>query len=261
MKVLDPIWNAKPETASRLRGRIEAILDWATVRQFRAGNNPARWKGQLDKLLPAQGKFSTVKHHAALPFVEIGQFIGKLREQEGIGAAALEFAILTAARTGEIIGATWSEVNFETRVWVVPAARMKAGKEHRVPLSMPALSILRRMDKLRNGPAIFPGQRQDKHLSNMALLAVLKRMKRSDLTAHGFRSSFRDWAAECTDFPREVAEMALAHAVESQVEAAYRRGDLFEKRITLMSAWANHCDILPQEKVAVMTTKGIASTG
>jgi integrase len=243
MKALEPIWQAKPETASRLRGRIEAVLDWATVRGHRKGENPARWRGHLDKLLPARSKVHKVKHHPALPYNEMADFVAELRKQEGVAARALEFLILTAARTGEVIGARWDEVDVEEKIWVVPAARMKAGREHRVPLSSAAVAILEEMKKIRESDFVFPGGKKGKPLSNMAMLAVLKRIGRSDLTAHGFRSSFRDWAAERTNFPREVAEMALAHTVGDKVEAAYRRGDLLQKRRQIMEAWARFCEI------------------
>jgi len=237
MKALEPIWALKTETASRLRGRIEAILDWAAARKFREGENPARWKGHLDKLLPARGKVQKVQHHAALPYKEIRTFMKALREQEGVAARGLEFQILTASRTGEVIGAIWDEVNLGSMLWTIPASRMKTGKEHRVPLSSAAVSLLETLYKVKTSPYIFPGGKKGKPLSNMAFLAILKRMKRSDLTAHGFRSTFRDWAAEETQFPSEVAEMALAHVVSDKVEAAYRRGDLFEKRRWIMEAW------------------------
>jgi integrase len=241
MKALEPIWQTKPETASRLRGRIEAVLDWATVRGYRKGENPARWRGHLDKLLPAPSKVRRVEHHAALPYDELADFSLALRSQEGIAARALEFLILTAARTGEVIGARWDEVDLEEKIWVVPAARMKAGREHRVPLSAAAVAVLEEMKQIRESEFVFPGGKKGKPLSNMAMLAVLKRMDRGELTAHGFRSSFRDWAAERTHFPREVAEMALAHTVGDKVEAAYRRGDLFQKRRQIMEAWARFC--------------------
>lgn len=242
MKVLEPIWSTKTETASRLRGRIESVLGWATVRGHRRGDNPARWRGHLDNLLPARSKVQKVEHHAALPYDEMGGFMAALLGQEGTAARALEFLILTATRTSETIHATWAEIDLNAKLWTIPAERMKAGKEHRVPLPSRAVDILRQM-KEGNFPGeyVFPGQRPKKPLSNMALLALLKRMKRPDLTAHGFRSTFRDWAAERTNFPREVAEMALAHIVADKVEAAYRRGDLFEKRRRMMEAWATHC--------------------
>ena len=243
MKALDPIWQTKSETASRLRGRIESVLDWATVRGYRKGENPARWRSHLDKLLPTRAKIQKVKHYPALPYPEIGAFMEALRGQEGVAARALEFLILTAARTGEIIGARWDEVDLKAKVWVVPGARMKAGREHRVPLSGPALATVKKMNEIRESDFVFPGGRKGKALSNMAMLALLKRIGRDDLTSHGFRSTFRDWAAERTTFPREVVEMALAHTIESKVEAAYRRGDLFQKRRQLMEAWARFSEI------------------
>jgi integrase len=249
-----PLWRAKPETASRLRGRIESILDWAKVRGHRQGENPARWRGHLDKLLPARTKVRKVEHHAALPYDELPDFMMTLRAQEGIAARALEFAILTAARTGEVIGARWSEIGAGEKLWTVPPDRMKAGKEHRVPLSARAVAILEEMkplDQTRDGQDgrdgfVFRGGKPGQPLSNMAFLMLLRRMKRDDLTAHGFRSTFRDWAAERTNFPSEVAEMALAHAVSSKVEQAYRRGDLFERRRRMMTAWATFCGVEKQ---------------
>ncbi len=241
MKALEPIWTAKPETASRLRGRIERVLDWAKARGFRNGENPARWRGHLDKLLPPRSKVRAVEHYAALPYDDLPNFVTTVRAQEGIAPRALEFTILTAARTGETIGATWDEINLSGKVWTIPAARMKAGKEHRVPLCNRAVAILMEMKPAGDAGEqfVFPGSRRGKPLSKMT--AVLRRMKRGDLTVHGFRSSFRDWASERTNFPREVAEAALAHAISDRVEAAYRRGDLFEKRRRLMDAWAGHC--------------------
>jgi integrase len=241
MRVLEPIWSEKPETAGRLRGRIENILDWAAVHGYRTGENPARWRGHLDKLLPQQSKIARVEHHAALAFAEIGAFMALLRAQEGTAARALEFAILTAARTKEVLGARWGEVNMADAVWTIPAERMKAGREHRIPLSGACIVVLEAMKPLRNGEFLFPGMRSGKPLSNMSMLMLLRRIGRGDLTTHGFRSSFRDWAAERTKFPPEIAEMALAHVVGNKVEAAYRRGDLFEKRRKLGDAWAAHC--------------------
>lgn len=239
MKIVEPLWSKKPETAARLRGRIEAVLDWATARAYRQGDNPARWRGHLDKLLPARTKVRQVKHHAALPYDELPEFMTELRIQEGVSARALEFLILTAARTGEVIGARRDEINDE--VWTVPADRMKGGKEHRVPLSAPALAIVRKLQSEHRGDFLFVGSKRGNPLSNMAMLALLKRMGRADLTAHGFRSTFRDWAAERTNYPREAVEMALAHAIDNKVEAAYRRGDLFDKRRLLMAEWATFC--------------------
>jgi integrase len=239
-KAIEPIWATKPETASRVRGRIERVLDWATVRGYRQGENPARWRGHLEKLLPARRKMAAVEHHAALPYAELPAFMADLRQREGVAARALEFAVLTAARTGEVLGGRWSEIDLEGRLWTVPAGRMKkAWREHRVPLSEPALTILTGLDRM--GDLVFPGQRRGRPLSDMALLMLLRRMGRGDLTAHGFRSTFSDWCAEETSFPSEVREMALAHTVGDKVEAAYRRGDLFEKRRQLAEAWARYC--------------------
>jgi integrase len=242
LKVLDPIWTTKPATASRLRGRIESILDWAKVRGDRIGENPARWRGHLDVLLPACGKVRRVEHHAALPYPAMSEFMIALRAQEGVAPRALEFAILTAARTSEVIGARWNEIDLIAKVWTIPRERMKAGKEHRVALSNRALDLLREVKPANNAgdasPYLFNGGKAGRSLSNMALLMLLRRMGRGDLTAHGFRSTFRDWAAERTSYPSEVFEMALAHAVGDKVEAAYRRGDLLQKRFDLMNSWA-----------------------
>lgn len=242
MKAVEPIWVEKPETASRVRGRIESILNWATVRGFRTGDNPARWRGHLDHLLPNHTKIRKVEHHPALPYTGVADFMTELVNQEGIAARALEFLILTAARTGEAIGATWSEFDLTNKTWTIGAERMKAHKEHRIPLSPRALQIIEGMQTIATGGEfVFPGRQECKSLSNMAMLALLKRMGRINLTTHGFRSTFRDWTAECTNYPREVAEMALAHSVGDKVEAAYRRGDLFEKRYHLMTDWAQYC--------------------
>lgn len=249
LKCLEPIWKTKTETASRLRGRIESILDWATVRNLRTGDNPARWRGHLDKLLAAPSKIATKGHHAALPYAEMAAFMPILRQQEGIGARALEFTILTAVRSGETRGATWAEMDLENAVWAIPAERIKAKKEHRVPLSPPALAILRSLPRLAETEIVFPGAK-NQALSDMTLTSVLRRMGRSDLTAHGFRSTFRDWAAETTAYPSEVVEMALAHTIGNKTEAAYRRGDLFEKRRRLMDEWARHATTL-QAKAGV----------
>jgi integrase len=245
LKAIEPIWTTKPETAGRVRGRIESILDWAAARGFRQGENPARWRGHLENLLPRRSKVRRVEHHAALAYREIGEFMTALHPQEGVAVRALEFLILTAARTGEVIGAEWSEINITERLWTVPAERMKGGKEHRVPLPDAALAILENMAAIRQSDFVFPGGKANRPLSNMAFLMLLRRMRRGDLTAHGFRSTFRDWAAERTGFPAEVAEMALAHAVSDKVEAAYRRGDLFQKRRQLSDAWAKFCAAVP----------------
>jgi integrase len=257
MKALEPIWSTKTETASRVRGRIEAILDWASVSEFRQGENPARWRGHLDKLLPAPSKVREVKHHVALPYIEIGPFMIELRQRDAISARGLEFLILTAARTAEVIGATWDEIDFSEGTWTVPADRMKSNKQHRRPLSPDAVEVLEGMNSMRSSSFIFPGSRTNSPLSNMAFLQLLKRMNRGDLTAHGFRSTFRDWAAECTDYPSEVAEMALAHAVGDKVEAAYRRGDMFEKRKLLMRDWAKYCSITLVGEVILLRSRAV----
>jgi integrase len=249
LRVLEPIWTAKPETASRVRQRIESILDFAKVRGYRDTENPARWRGHLDKLLPARGKVRAIAHHAALPYAELPDFLANLRTREAIAARALEFLILAAARTGEMIGARWSEIDFLDKTWTVPAARMKAQREHRVPLSARAIAILQEAHAARNGDDdhafVFPGSTPGTPLSNMAFLMLLRRMGLEDLTVHGFRSTFRDWAAERTNHPNHVVEMALAHAVSDKVEQAYRRGDLFEKRRRLMQQWATFCITAP----------------
>jgi integrase len=233
LKVLEPLWASRPETASRLRGRIESVLDWAKVRGLRDGENPARWKGHLDHLLPARARVRKVKHHPALPYGEIDALVTLLRAQEGTAARALEFLILTAARGGEVIGATWHEIDMDAAVWTIPAERMKGGREHRVPLSDRALAILEGM-RGRDRELVFP-------LSEKAMAMLLRRIGRNDVTVHGFRSTFRDWAAETTAYPNHVVELALAHAISNGVEAAYRRGDLFEKRRHLMDDWARYC--------------------
>lgn len=241
LRVIEPIWTTKTETANRVRGRIEQVLDWATVRGFRKGENPARWRGYLDKVLPARSKVQKVQHHAALPIAELPGFLTRLRQRNGIGARALEFTILTAGRSGEVRGATWDEIDFEARVWTVPAERMKAGKEHRVPLSESAIKLLNDLPRMEDFNLVFPPPRGRNPLSDNTLTKVLKDME-VPVTAHGFRSTFRDWCAEHTEFPREVAEMALAHTIGNAVEAAYRRGDLFDKRRALMATWAAFCD-------------------
>lgn len=252
LRTLEPIWSSKAETAKRLRGRMERILDWARVMGYRTGENPARWRGHLDKLLPAALNQQTRKHHAALPYDEIGAFLGALRMQQGMAARALEFLILTASRTNEVIGAVGGEMDLEKAVWSVPGQRMKAKRDHRLPLSPRALQIVQ--SQSQEG-YIFPGGRAGQPLSDMAMLQLLKRMGRSDLTVHGFRSTFKDWAAECTTYPNEVSEMALAHAVGDKVEAAYRRGDLFEKRRNLMRDWERYCTAIPTADVVSLARK------
>jgi integrase len=240
VRVLEPIWATKTETASRVRQRIEAVLDSATARGYRDGENPARWRGHLDSLLPARAKVRRVKHHAALPYAELGAFMAELRERTGLAARAMQLLILTATRTTECIAARWSEIDLDNKIWAIPAERIKAGREHRIPLSLAAVTLLRQLAKTKVSEFVFPG-RPGKPLSHGVLRVLLKRMNRSDLTTHGFRSTFRDWAAEQTNYPREVAEMALSHAIGDKVEAAYRRGDLFAKRHRLMEEWSKHC--------------------
>jgi integrase len=239
MKVVEPLWTSRPETASRVRGRIETIIDWATARGYRKGENPARWKGHLQSLLPPRNKVASVKHLAALPYAELPSFMGRLRELPGIEGRALEFAILTAARSGEVIHARWPEIDLAARMWIIPPGRMKRHREHRVPLSDRALEILEGL--AREGDFVFIGYRAGKPLSEGALLKTLERMGRTEITVHGMRSTFRDWASEQTAYPSEMCEMALAHAVSNKVEAAYRRGDMLEKRRRLMADWASYC--------------------
>jgi integrase len=240
LSVLKPLWNDKPETASRLRGRIERVLDAGKAQGLRSGENPARWRGHLDQLLPKRQRL-TRGHHAAMSYTEVPAFTADLQARQATAALALEFAILTAARSGEVLGARWVEFDLDRAVWTVLASRMKAGREHRVPLSRRALKIMKTMHEARDGGFVFPGQKPGKPLSVMALEMVLRRMKIDGVTVHGFRSTFRDWAAECTNFPNEVCEAALAHVIENKAEAAYRRGDLFDKRRKLMEAWAAYC--------------------
>jgi integrase len=262
VKVLNPIWHSKTETATRLRGRIESILDWATVSKFRQGDNPARWKGHLDNLLATLSKSERTKHHPALPWQEVGAFMAALRMQEGVAAKAVEFAILTACRSGEVRGATWGEIDLDAALWTIPAERMKAKREHRVPLSIAAVTLLRSRQKQKLGEFVFSGTKQDMTLSDMSMTAVIRRMnevaiksggkvwkdpaRNKTVTLHGFRSSFRDWCSEsaANSFPREVCEHALAHSLLDKVEAAYRRGDLIEKRTMLMQAWSDYCAVV-----------------
>jgi integrase len=262
-KILEPIWSTKAETAARVRGRIEAVLDFAKVRGWRMGENPARWKGHLENVLPARGRVSKVEHFAALPWQQIGGFMAELDQQDGTAALALKFTILTAARTGEVIGARWCEIDMQAAVWTVPGERMKSEKEHRVPLADAVLAVLRQAAELRQSDAadapVFPGGKGGKSvkgLSNVAMLMLLRRMGRGDLTVHGFRSSFRDWCAESAGFQREVVEAALAHTIESKVEAAYRRSDLFDKRRRLMDDWAAFCGRVTPASGNVVAIRG-----
>jgi integrase len=239
LNALEPIWKTKNETASRLRGRIESVLDWATVRKYRTGENPARWKGHLDMLLAAPSKVQKVEHHRALPIDEIPAFFTELHKREETAAKALEFTILCAARSGEVRGARWSEIDLMSGLWIVPAIRMKTGKEHRVPLSKSAIRILSAQSHQDGNDLVFPAPRGGQ-LSDMTLTAVLRRMG-VDAVPHGFRSTFRDWCGERTNYPRELAEQALAHTLDNKVEAAYRRGDGLEKRRQMMADWAAFC--------------------
>lgn len=250
LEVIEPLWTTKTETASRLRGRIEKVLGWATFRGFREGENPARWKDHLDHHLPLRSDVRKVKHHASLPYSEIGGFMVDLRKRDGTSARALEFAILCASRSGEVRGMTFDEIDLERRLWTIPADRMKAEREHVVPLSDAAVAILKKQQELppvdgHDGPAyVFPAPRGGA-LSDMALTAVLKRMDRAGLTQHGFRSTFREWAGEVSKHPREVVEHALAHQLADKAEAAYQRGSLLPKRVVLMNDWAKFCSLAP----------------
>jgi integrase len=241
-QILEPIWSTKSETASRVRGRIEAVLDYARTHSWRTGENPARWKGHLENVLPKLSKVRAVEHHAALPWKEIAGFVQRLQKEEGVAVLALRFAIMTAARTGEVIGARWDEIDTKAALWTVPGDRMKAGREHRVPLTQAALDVLAAARAAGGDDAVFvfPGGKAGKPLSNMAMLALLRRMERPDLTTHGFRSTFRDWAAE-TGQANDIAEAALAHTLGDKTVAAYQRGDLLERRRQLMADWAAHC--------------------
>jgi len=241
LAVLKPIWATKAETASRVRGRIEKVLDAAKAKGFRDGENPARWRGHLDHLLPRPSKLAR-GHHAAMPYEEVNAFIAKLRKREATSALALELCILTAARSGEILGTRWPEIDLDKKIWTVPADRMKAGREHRVPLSPRAVAVLRRLEKVKAGEFVFPGQARNKPLSNKAMEMILRRMEVQNATVRGFRSSFRDWAGNVSNFPREVTETALAHVIGDRAEQAYRRSDALEKRRKLMDAWAAYCE-------------------
>lgn len=241
LAVLKPIWLEKPETASRLRGRIEKVLNAAKAKGYRTGENPAAWRGHLDHLLPKQSRLSR-GHHAAMSYADVPAFMGELREREAISAVALEFCILTAGRSGEVLGARWEEIDLRAKVWTIPAERMKAGREHRIPLSARVVTILEKMGEAKFSEYVFPGQRPRRPLSVMALEMVLRRMKREEVTVHGFRSTFRDWAGNETYFPRELAEHALAHVLGDKAEQAYRRSDALARRRALMEAWAQWCE-------------------
>lgn len=257
LTVLEPLWSSKTETASRLRARIESVLDWARVRGYREGENPARWRGHLDKLLPARNKVQKVEHHSALPYAEIGEFMDDLRSRDGMSARALEFSILCASRSGEVRNAVWAEFDLSAKVWTIPADRMKAGKEHRVPLSDAAVKLLKALPKVKGSDYTFPAPRGGA-LSDMALTAVLRRMGRDGITQHGFRSTFRDWAGETTAYPREVIEHALAHQLKDKAEAAYQRGDLLTKRARLMGEWGRFCGVVNKPEGIVSALQGAA---
>ncbi|WOH51134.1 site-specific integrase [Bradyrhizobium sp. sBnM-33] len=256
LAVLKPIWTTKAETASRVRGRIEKVLDAAKAKGFREGENPARWRGHLDHLLPRPSKLARGQH-AAMPYEDVASFVATLREREATAALALEFCILTAARSGEVLGARWPEIDLDKKLWTVPANRMKAGREHRVPLSSRAASILKELVKLKAGDFVFPGQVRNKALSNMAMEMMLRRMKIENATVHGFRSSFRDWAGNVSSFPREVTETALAHVIGDKAEQAYRRSDALEKRRKLMEAWASYCEPKTAGNVVTLQSKHV----
>jgi integrase len=241
LKILKPIWTTKTETATRVRTRIELVLDYAEALKLRSGSNPARWRGHLATILPNASKIRKIEHHSALPYDELQPFMGILSVTNGIGARALEIAILTASRTFEVLGAKWEEIDLEKRVWTVPQERMKAGIEHRIPLSEPAIKILSALHDGRISDYVFPNLTNGKPLSNAGMSSVLKRLGRTDITVHGFRSTFRDWVAEKTNTPERIAESALAHRLKDASEAAYQRGDLIEKRQALMTNWANYC--------------------
>ena len=247
LRVLSPIWTSKTETAKRVQGRIENIMDFASAHKYCDPLNPARWRGHLDKLLPKPSRVKTVVHHPAMPYTDLPDFMNELKLKSGISTNALQFLILTACRTGEVIKAEWSEIDIKAATWIIPASRMKARQEHRVPLSSQAIALLNSMPKIESNPYVFPGARHGKPLSNMALLQVMRKMgygvsgDRGEYVPHGFRSSFRDWSGEVSSFPRDVAEMALAHVIENKVEAAYRRGDLFDKRRKMMQEWSDYC--------------------
>jgi integrase len=241
MQMLEPLWARAPETGNRLRGRVEQILDWAIARGYRTGTNPAAWRGHLSKLLPSHRKVRRVVHHPAMPYRDVPEFLADLRQRTGTAPRALELLILTASRSGEVLGMTWGEVDLTEKVWTVPPGRMKGNCEHRVPLSARCIEVLEEMQAVQQGPYVFPGRSGDAPLWGMSFSYLLKSMSRNEVTAHGFRSSFRDWCGEQTNFPREIAEAALAHQIGSAVELAYRRGDALAKRRRLMDAWSDYC--------------------
>jgi len=263
LSILKPIWNTKTETAKRVQGRIENILDYAAAHGYRDQTNPARWRGHLDKLLPRPTRIKKPVHHPAMPYADLPAFMAELRANGSVSALALQLLILTATRTSEVLKARWEEIDLEARTWTVPASRMKGGREHRVPLSDAALNVLEDLPKIHGNPYLFPGARQGRPLSNMALLQLIRGMgygvdgTRGDYVPHGFRSSFRDWSGEVSSFPRDVAEMALAHVIENKVEAAYRRGDLFAKHARMMQEWADFVTRAPASVTSLLTAERI----
>ena len=270
LTILKPIWTAKPETAKRVQGRIENVLDYASAMKWRDESNPARWRGHLNKLLAAPVKVKrsqnggTTRHHPAMPYAEVPAFMADLGKLASVSALALRFTILTACRTSEVLQAQWREIDLDAATWTIPATRMKARREHRVPLSNAALAVLKALPRIEGNSYVFPGARRGRPLSNMALLAVMRGMgygvggKRGDFVPHGFRSSFRDWAGEVSSFPNNVCEMALAHVIENKAEAAYRRGDLFAKRAAMMQEWADWCGKGAAENVRTLERRKIA---
>jgi len=260
LKILSPIWSTKTETAKRIQGRIESILDYAAAHKYRDTSNPARWRGHLDKLLPKPSRVKKVTHHPAMPYMDVPAFMAELSENGCISSLALRLLILTATRTSEVIQAEWQEIHLEDAIWTIPAERMKARREHRVPLTEEAIAVLKAAPRIKGNPYAFPGARQGHHLSNTALLQLMRGMgygvsgERGNYVPHGFRSSFRDWSGEVSTFPRDVAEMALAHVIENKVEAAYRRGDMFDKRRKMMQEWANYLT-KPKSKAKVVPLK------
>jgi integrase len=261
--VLEPIWHEKPETASRVRGRIENVLAWAAVRGYRPkGDNPARWRGHLDQALPKRSKVAKVEHHPAMPYRDLPAFMQQLLEREGTAAQALAFTILASARSGEALGAKWSEINFKEKTWTVPASRMKGGRDHKVPLAPQVIELLQNLprDAVANDGYVFMGARAGAPLSNMSMTAVLQRMGQ-DVVPHGFRSSFRTWSAEQTNFAREVAEQSLAHVISDKVERTYKRTTLFDKRRALMTAWAKFCLSPPAAKAENAENNNVVAIG
>jgi integrase len=262
LEILTPVWTSKTETAKRVQGRIENVLDFAAAHKYRDAANPARWRGHLDMLLPKPSRVKTVKHHPAMPYTDVPAFMIKLLENGSVSALALRFLILTATRTSEVIEAQWSEIDLNAAVWTIPGSRMKGRREHRVPLPEAALALLETLPRIEGNPHLFPGSRYGRPLSNMALLQLMRGMgygvkgARGDYVPHGFRSSFRDWSGEVSSFPRDVAEMALAHSIKNKVEAAYRRGDLFEKRAKMMAAWARFLELTETGRNVVRIGRG-----